>query len=228
MNKNRWILPTLITIFIIGIGVFLFYKVYTHWQMNKISIHQPIINKVEETNESPDFKEIIYEAEKHVVQIESQSNQLERTGSGFLYNDQGDIVTNAHVIKDADVIHVRTANAHIYTAAVVGISEEIDVAVIRVPQLAGKSFLHMMENKQPEIGDAVISLGSPHGFQNTVTLGIISGKERNFSVDGYDYKNVYQISAQISEGNSGGPLIDQSTGKVIGINSVGTRDGTIG
>src|SRR5699024_206465 len=69
---------------------------------------------------------------------------------------------------------------------------------------------------------------SPHGFQNTVTLGIISGSERNFSVDGFNYNNVYQISAQITHGNSGGPLINRSSGNVIGINSVGTKDGTIG
>src|SRR5699024_2071582 len=79
-----------------------------------------------------------------------------------------------------------------------------------------------------EIGDEVIALGSPHGFQNTVTLGIISGTERNFSLEGYDYQNIYQISAPITHGNSGGPLIDRDTGYIVGINSVGSKDGTIG
>lgn len=86
----------------------------------------------------------------------------------------------------------------------------------------------MEKDLNAEIGDEIIALGSPHGFQNTVTLGIISGAERNFSVDGFDYSNVYQISAQITHGNSGGPLIHRNTGKVVGINSVGTEDGTIG
>src|SRR5699024_5640684 len=79
-----------------------------------------------------------------------------------------------------------------------------------------------------EIGDEVIALGSPHGFQNTVTLGIISGTERNFSVNGYEYTNLYQISAPIAQGNSGGPLIKRENGTVIGINSVGTEDGSLG
>lgn len=175
-----------------------------------------------------DLKTIIYESEKHVVQIEGQNETDTLTGSGFLYNNQGDIITNAHVIQDADLIYVRTSSARIYPAAVVGVSEDIDIAVIRVPQLAGQSNLTINKKNASEVGDEVIALGSPHGFQNTVTLGIISGKERNFSVDGFDYQDVYQISAQITHGNSGGPLIDRKTGQVVGVNSVGTEDGTIG
>ncbi len=150
------------------------------------------------------------------------------TGSGFLFNEKGDIITNAHVVNDADVIYVRTANGRIYPAAVVGTGESTDIAVIRVPQLAGQKSLNIETKKKAETGDEVISLGSPHGFQNTVTLGIISGTERNFTVDGFEYQNAYQISAQITEGNSGGPLISRESGNVIGINAVGTNDGTLG
>lgn len=216
------------TILISLIGIISFILYYNHWDKQDISISNPIISKIQQQKQTKDLKSIIYESEKHVMQIEGQNESETLTGSGFLYNNQGDIITNAHVIQDADMIYVRTANARIYPAAIVGISEEIDIAVIRVPQLAGQSSLPVERESLAEVGDEVIALGSPHGFQNTVTLGIVSGKERNFSVDGFDYKNVYQISAQITHGNSGGPLINRETGKVIGVNSVGTEDGTIG
>ncbi|GGJ42585.1 S1C family serine protease [Virgibacillus salexigens] len=210
---------------IIGIAVLIY--IYQQWDAEDMSISNPLINKVTSSSEELDLKSIIHEAEKNVIQIEGQNSESTVTGSGFLYNSKGDIITNAHVIKDADILYVRTADAQIYPAAVVGIGEETDIAVIRVPQLAGQS-MEIEKEVTSEIGDEVIALGSPHGFQNTVTLGIISGSERNFNVDGFNYSNVYQISAQISHGNSGGPLIDRETGHVVGINSVGTKDGTIG
>lgn len=225
-KKNS--LPIGLTLLISLISIVSFIAYYNDWTKQDISISNPTISKVQEEEEVKDLKSIIFESEKNVMQIESQNESDTLTGSGFLYNDRGDIITNAHVIKDANMIYVRTANARIYPAAIVGISEEVDIAVIRVPQLAGQNSLPIEKDNMAEVGDEVIALGSPHGFQNTVTLGIVSGKERNFSLDGFDYNNVYQMSAQITHGNSGGPLINRETGKVIGVNSVGTEDGTIG
>ena len=202
-------------------------KMYADWQDNELLISNPIVDTVSENTICLDLKSIIHEAEKTVIQIEGQNEYQTITGSGFLYNDKGDIITNAHVIQDVDAIYVRTADAKFYSAAIIGISEETDIAVIRVPQLARLDVLPIA-TEMADIGDEVIALGSPHGFQNTVTLGIISGNERDFTVDGFDYSNVYQISAQITHGNSGGPLINRTTGEIIGINSVGTEDGTIG
>jgi len=203
------------------------FDMYTDWQTNEPTINQPIVTSISESANSLDLKSIIHEAEKSVIQIEGRSEYRTISGSGFLYNENGDIITNAHVIQDVDAIYVRTADARFYPAAVVGISDETDIAVIRVPQLANMDFLPLSK-ELAEIGDEVIALGSPHGFQNTVTLGIISGTERDFEIDGFDYSNVYQISAQITHGNSGGPLINRQTGEIIGINSVGTDDGMIG
>ncbi|WP_249869942.1 S1C family serine protease [Oceanobacillus saliphilus] len=220
--------PIIISILILIIGFIVVLNIYDNWKSEEITINNPIVHEVTMENTSLDLKSIIHDAEKSVIQIEGQNDFSNITGSGFLYNDKGDIITNAHVIQNADAINVRTSNAEIYPAAVIGISEEVDIAVIRVPQLAGLSSLPIAEESIAEIGDEVIALGSPHGFQNTVTLGIISGTDRNFSIDGFNYSNVYQISAQISQGNSGGPLIKRDTGEIIGINSVGTQDGTIG
>nr|WP_249226168.1 trypsin-like peptidase domain-containing protein [Oceanobacillus jordanicus] len=227
MHKKKY-LPIILSVLLLTIGIVLCVLMYNSWNDEELSVNNPTINKVNVNEETLDLKSIIHEAEKNVIQIEAQNDESTLTGSGFLFNEKGDIITNAHVIRDADTIYVRTANAQIYPAAVVGIGESLDVAVIRVPQLAGKNYLEVEKDLNAEIGDEIIALGSPHGFQNTVTLGIISGAERNFSVDGFDYSNVYQISAQITHGNSGGPLIHRNTGKVVGINSVGTEDGTIG
>lgn len=226
--RKPWLSPLIVLIIISLLGFIGYVTIKKNWESTELNIEEPIVKKATNTTPVLDLKSIIHEAEKNVLLIEGKNDDFTMTGSGFLYNNKGDIITNAHVIKDADVIYVRTANAHIYPAAIVGISEETDIAVIRVPQLIQQSFLTVETEKIPEIGDEIIALGSPHGFQNTVTLGIISGSERNFSVDGYNYNNVYQISAQITQGNSGGPLIDRTTGKAIGINSVGTEDGTLG
>lgn len=227
MQSKRY-LPIITSVIVLIIGTIVISNIHINWKSQQPLINNPMVNKVTHDQASIDLKSIIHEAEKSVIQIEGQNEQSTFTGSGFLYNEKGDIITNAHVIKDSDTIFVRTANAQIYPAAVVGIGEEIDVAVIRVPQLASRTPLPISSENLAEIGDEVIALGSPHGFQNTVTLGIISGGDRNFTVDGYNYSNIYQISAQISQGNSGGPLIKRDTGEIIGINSVGTQDGTIG
>ncbi|MFS0672269.1 S1C family serine protease [Ornithinibacillus sp. 179-J 7C1 HS] len=228
MSHNKLKLPIILSIAIVLIGIASSIYLYITWKSDNLTVSNPMINQVQSDNNSVDLKTIVHEAEKNVVQIEANNDYETLTGSGFLFNEKGDIITNAHVIKEAETIYVRTANARVYPAAVIGIGEETDVAVIRVPQLAGQSGLSIERGNLSEIGDEVIALGSPHGFQNTVTLGIISGTERNFNVDGYDYKNAYQISAPITHGNSGGPLINRNTGNVIGINSVGTQDGTIG
>ncbi|WP_047982970.1 S1C family serine protease [Ornithinibacillus californiensis] len=225
-KKKKFPIIVSIIISVVGIASLLF--MYFSWQSENVLINNPIIKKVQSESETVNLKTIVHEAEKNVVQIEAKNEYQTLTGSGFLYNEKGDIITNAHVIQNAETIYVRTANARVYPAAVIGIGDKTDIAVIRVPQLAGMSGLAMDTDALAEIGDEVIALGSPHGFQNTVTLGIISGSERNFTVDGYDYNNAYQISAPITHGNSGGPLINRNTGKVIGINSVGTEDGTIG
>lgn len=227
MNK-KWKLPALFTVGVILIGITGFIFVSNYWHSKNIVITDPILSEVDSQVNDLDLKTIIHETEKNVVSIEVETEHSSRSGSGFVYNDKGDIVTNAHVVKDAEVIYVRTANAHTYPAAVIGIGEQTDVALIRVPQLASNSYLPINEKDTMEIGDDIIALGSPHGFQNTVTVGIISGLDRNLDVDGYNYENAYQISAQITHGNSGGPLIHRDTGKVIGINAVGTEDGMIG
>src|SRR5690625_4594052 len=196
MRKHLYA-PFIVSILIIVIGIVGILKISDHWNSKSISINNPLVNEVNKDSESVDLKSIIHETEKHVIQVEGQNEEKTMTGSGFLYNNKGDIITNAHVIKDADFINIRTADAQTYPAAVVGIGDDVDIAVIRVPQLAGKEFLPIETESVAEIGDEIIALGSPHGFQNTVTLGIISGSERDFIVVEYNYLILYKISVII-------------------------------
>jgi len=181
--------------------------------------------KKESTAAAPKtIKKIIEESQKKVVTIETGGG----LGSGFLYNEQGDVVTNAHVVKGYTEVTIRTLNHEEFTGTVIGIGEETDVAVVRVPGLKKVKPLPIAKSKA-EIGDEILALGSPLGFENTVTTGIISGLGRSFEIDSYIYSNLYQISAPITHGNSGGPLISAETGEVLGINSaVVEQEGGIG
>ncbi|SDJ75944.1 S1C family serine protease [Sediminibacillus albus] len=227
--KNKQIyLPILITVILLLAGGTAIYFIHDNWSSKPLDVKNTLAHQVEEQPDTVNLKSIIHQSQKNVVQVEALDKWNEKIGSGFLYNNKGDIITNAHVVKDAEAIYVKTANAHTYTAALVGVGKKLDIAVIRVPQLANQAPAEMDPNFEAELGEEIIAVGSPLGFQNSVTLGIISGINRSFTIDNFEYKNVYQISAQITHGNSGGPLIDRASGKVIAINSAGTDEGNIG
>lgn len=207
-----------------GIG-FIYVKEHTS---TKVYSESTILNQNKDVNkyQQPlEIKEIIREAQKKVVMVELEDGSV---GSGFLYNHKGDIITNAHVVSGAKQVKVRTTDAMGYDGEVIGISTETDVAVVRVKGLENVEPLKLSPNTMLELGDEILALGSPLGFQNTVTTGIISGTDRELDVEPYKYDNVYQISAPIAPGNSGGPLIDRRTGNVVGINSARIEQGSIG
>ena len=179
---------------------------------------------VDDLDEPKELKDIIKQVQDVVVMIQLENGSL---GSGFLYNERGDVITNAHVVMGAETVTVKTADASEYEGTVIGISDEIDVAVVRVPGLKDKKPLQLSE-KKAELGEEIIALGSPLGYQNTVTTGIISGIGRNFEIGTFRYSDAYQISAPIAPGNSGGPLVNKNTGEVVGINSAVIEEGSIG
>lgn len=229
MKRKKLFWPIVVTVALTLFSAVGIVYLYNAWLSQPVTISSSLGKKVVvEEKKATDLKTIIHEAQKGVVQIEGQSASTTNLGSGFILNEKGDIVTNAHVVKGADSIYVKTADARTYPAALIGIGDETDIALLRVPQLSDRTPMKLAPNAKAEIGDEIIALGSPHGLQNTVTLGIISGTERNFDIDSFQYKNVYQISAFITNGNSGGPLVLRSTGEIIGINSAGTQEGTIG
>ena len=225
MNK-KLIISIIITVLIWVCGGFGYF--YLKGKAAESIYSRSTILKKDNTSseqDSPDLKEIIRESQKRVVMVELDDGSV---GSGFLYNEKGDIITNAHVVNGSEVVKIRTTDAKGFDGKVIGISTETDVAVVRVKGLKDHEPLALAPNKKLEIGDEILALGSPLGFQNTVTTGIISGMDRKLDVEPYTYENVYQISAPIAPGNSGGPLIDRNTGKVVRINAARIEQGNIG
>jgi putative serine protease PepD len=141
-------------------------------------------------------------------------------GSGFVYDNRGDIVTNQHVVNGAKSITVKFWNGKTYTAHLVGSDSSTDLAVVRVD--APSSMLHPLtlgDSSNVQVGDGVIAIGSPFGLQETVTSGIVSALHRTMDApNNYTISDSIQTDAPINHGNSGGPLID-SAGRVIGVNA---------
>ncbi len=226
--KGKWIVSIVTSVIIWGAGIFAFLTIQESIPKKLTASSQLIVNegnKKKEDSGKRELKEIIYDSQKLVVKVELDDGSI---GSGFLYNNKGDVITNAHVAANATNVRITTADSKGYEGTVIGISGETDIALIRVPGLAGIEPLPIAKERKAEIGDEVLALGTPLGFQNTVTTGIISGVNRDLDIEPFHYEDVYQISAPIARGNSGGPLIDRKTGEVIGINSAGIIEGVIG
>lgn len=226
MNR-RWIISVIVTLILLGAGTYGYFLIKQGVPKQLTAMSSLYIEtKPEEIVKVPqELKEIIFESQKLVVKIELPDGSF---GSGFLYNNKGDVITNAHVVPNVKEVKVVTVDSKELTGQVIGVSLDTDVAVVRVPDLEGTEPIRLAKTKKAELGDEVIALGSPLGFQNTVTTGIISGVGRSFEIDSFKYEDVFQISAPIAPGNSGGPLINTTTGEVVGINSATMDKGVIG
>ena len=135
-------------------------------------------------------------------------------GSGFFISPDGYVVTNNHVVEDADEITVTMDNGDKYPAKLVGSDPRTDVALVKVT--TDKTFPHVeFSGKDPRVGDWVLAVGNPFGLGGTVTAGIISAHNRDIGSGPYDF---LQIDAAVNRGNSGGPSFDLD-GKVIGMNT---------
>ncbi|MBO9338260.1 MAG: trypsin-like peptidase domain-containing protein [Chloroflexus sp.] len=145
-------------------------------------------------------------------------------GSGFLYDDQGHIVTNHHVIAGAFQIQVRFANGATVIADLIGSDPDSDLAVIKVNSLPeGVKPLPLGNSETLQVGQTAVAIGSPFGQRNTLTVGVISGLGRTLRgperrVGSFSIPNVIQTDAAINPGNSGGPLLNLR-GEVIGVNT---------
>ncbi|UOQ85421.1 S1C family serine protease [Gracilibacillus salinarum] len=228
MFKYRKYIPITLTVLILLAAIITSFYLVINWNNQPLQVNNTLAASIKNNDSDTSLKNIIHQSQKSVVQIESTIDVTTKTGSGFLINNNGDIITNAHVVKDADSIVVKLSNTREYPAAIVGIGEEQDFAVIRIPDINDLEPIPLDTNQSIDIGDEIMAIGSPMGIQNSVSLGLIVGTDRSFTINDYQYDEVYQISANITHGNSGGPLILRSTGKVIGINSAGISDTDIG
>jgi S1-C subfamily serine protease len=143
------------------------------------------------------------------------------TGSGFVIDGEGHVLTNNHVVEEATRIQVKLGSSDAtYSATVVGTDPATDIALLKVDAPADQLHpLSLGHSSGLEVGDPVVAIGNPFGLDRTVTSGIVSALQRQIQApNGFSISNVIQTDAAINPGNSGGPLID-SSGNVVGINS---------
>ena len=172
--------------------------------------------------------QIYRQAYKGVVEITVSTPQqtpmgnqeAQAQGSGFVIDSDGHIVTNDHVVENADSVSVRFWNGDTYSASVVGTDPSTDLAVIKVD--APSSILHPVslgDSSSVQVGDPVVAIGSPFGLEETVTTGIVSALHRQMqALNKFTINDSIQTDAAINHGNSGGPLFN-AAGQVIGVNS---------
>jgi serine protease Do len=136
-------------------------------------------------------------------------------GSGFILSADGVILTNAHVVDDADEVTVKLTDKREFTAKVLGVDKTDDIAVLKIAA-RDLPYVKIGDPKATKVGEWVVAIGQPFGFENTVTAGIVSAKSR--SLPGDSYVPFIQTDAAVNPGNSGGPLFNLK-GEVIGVNS---------
>lgn len=169
---------------------------------------------------------IIHAVEKvktAVVKIEIYKKQKDKeapagTGSGFLFSSDGYLLTNSHVVHDAGLIKVKLYDGSNHTATLIGEDPDTDLALLKIPP-AGFTSAKLGDAEALQIGQLVIAIGNPLGFQHTVTAGVVSALGRTLqSQGGRMMDSMIQTDAALNPGNSGGPLIN-ADGEVIGVNT---------
>ncbi len=148
------------------------------------------------------------------------------TGSGFVIDASGLIVTNAHVVEGAASIQVRLADGKRFQGKVVGRDNRVDLALLKIEGATGLTPLPLGDSNRLRVGEFVLALGNPFGLEQSVSFGIVSRKGAPLTVaaPGFDF---IQTDAAINPGNSGGPLVNVA-GEVIGVNTMAARNGSIG
>jgi serine protease Do len=158
---------------------------------------------------------------------DTRPRRVQSLGSGFVIDPSGIIVTNNHVIEDADEITANFSDGSKLTAEVIGHDDKTDIAVLRVKPTKPLTAVKFGDSTTLRVGDWVMAIGNPFGLGGTVTVGIVSARNRDINAGPYD--DFIQTDAAINRGNSGGPLFNEN-GEVIGINTaiISPTGGSIG
>jgi serine protease Do len=152
----------------------------------------------------------------------------ESRGTGFFISQDGYIVTNNHIVEKAEKVIVSTLQEKEYEAKIVGTDPNTDLALLKVSD-KNLPFVELGDSEKLRVGEWVLAIGNPWGFEHTVTAGIISSKGRQLGIPGVPYQDYIQTDAAINPGNSGGPLVSMR-GEVVGITSniISPSGGNIG
>ena len=170
--------------------------------------------------------------EPSVVHVSSEGFvgvSMASSGSGWIWDEEGHIVTNAHVVEAADRIEVQLFDGEVRSGEVIGLDLRSDIAVVKIP---GGDLIpaRLGDSRIVSQGDLVFAFGSPFDFRFSMSSGIVSGLGRSAGLEDIDFENFIQVDAAINPGNSGGPLTD-ATGRVIGMNTAiatGRGNGSVG
>src|SRR3989338_969273 len=216
--RTKLLIERIVTITIIMILIVVLFLKYSNEQDQKISEINAEI--------SDEYIKVAENVIPAVVAISTLAGESKNYGSGAIVNKDGYILTNAHVVTNGTNISVTLPDKRIFSAKIIGVDAATDVAVIKIN---GKNLpiAELGDSEKIKVGEKIVAIGNPFGFDSSITTGIISAKNRNRGPT--IYKDFIQIDAPINFGNSGGPLVNLD-GEVIGINTfvVGSNIGSLG
>lgn len=186
---------------------------------------------------SPDFRQTVADAKSavfpslvyvRVITEDSYDGKLEKisaSGSGVIITEEGEFLTNHHVIDKASRIRCQLTDGSMYEAKLIGKDKDLDVALLKLENTDARRFpAARLSTRSLDIGEVVLAMGAPWGLARSVSMGIVSCNDR-YLEDCGDYTLWYQTDAAISPGNSGGPLVD-TRGEVVGLNARGNTRGS--
>jgi len=248
MKKFFYLFVTLVLTLFIGIKVNSYFKsIETKINSLSSSIvnEKNLLNTVKSSDENtfknlnfqkPDFVEVAKRTIDNVVHVKNSTNisndfsledlifgrrqqrPLIGTGSGVIISPDGYIITNSHVVKNADKIEITTNSNQTFDAELVGSDDQNDIALLKINSNEVLSYATFGDSDSTQIGEWVLAVGNPFNLNSTVTAGIISAKSRNLDPSGRTTQSYIQTDAAVNPGNSGGALVN-TKGELIGINT---------
>lgn len=166
--------------------------------------------------DNPQMQELMRRFGGQLPAMPQQTQPQQSLGSGFIISESGEIVTNNHVVENAQTVKVKLSDGRSFDAKVLGTDPMTDLALLKIDAKGPLPVVKFGDSKKIRVGDEAIAVGNPFGLGGTVTSGIISATSRNINSGPYD--NFIQTDAAINRGNSGGPLFN-AKGEVIGVNT---------
>lgn len=194
---------------------------YSSSVVNVSVVRKQKVNKSGEMRQSPPGSPFDFfndERFRDFFRNQPQRKMPQRTaGSGFIISKDGFVVTNNHVVEEAEIIKITLSNDEVYEAEIIGLDPRMDLALLKIDSDKDLPFISFGKSENSKVGEWVVAIGNPFGLGGTVTAGIISALGRNIGSGPYD--QFIQTDAPINKGNSGGPLFNMK-GEVIGVNTM--------